>query len=88
MTLNAHPPVTLYIIFQRPKPLMWERQKFTERFQFVNKSKLVHIVVDDQLDSEAAASDRWYSEQFQTTVGLLRVKEWVQGWQHISYRTN
>ena len=67
---------------------MWERQKFTERFRFVNKSKLVHIVVDDQLDSEAAATDMWYSEQFQTTVGLLRVKEWVQGWQHISYRTN
>jgi len=32
-----------------PKPLMWERLKFTQRFEFVNFSKVEHVVADDQL---------------------------------------
>ena len=39
--------------FQTPKPLIWERQKFSRRFSFVNWSKLVHVVADDLI------SDKW-----------------------------
>ena len=45
--------------FQAPKPLMWERLKYTERFKFVNQSKVVHIIVDDIIDSEKAKDDMW-----------------------------
>ena len=30
------------------KPLIWERLKFTERFSFVNPTKVDHVVVDDR----------------------------------------
>ena len=33
---------------QERKPLIWERLKFTERFSFVNSSKVDHVVVDDR----------------------------------------
>ena len=29
------------------KPLIWERLKFTERFSFLNATKVDHVVVDD-----------------------------------------
>ena len=29
------------------KPLVWDKLKFTERFNFLNLSKVIHIVVDD-----------------------------------------
>ena len=29
------------------KPLIWERLKFTERFSFVNATKVDHVIVDD-----------------------------------------
>ena len=32
---------------QVDKPLVWDRVKSTERFRFVNESKIVHVVVDD-----------------------------------------
>ena len=38
---------------------MWERLKFTERFSFVNYSKVVHVVVDDQGDKDAAEYEPW-----------------------------
>ena len=31
---------------------MWERIKYTDRFSFVNQSQVIHVVVDDILDSE------------------------------------
>ena len=43
--------ITLFYL-QRPKPLMWERIKYTDRFSFVNQSQVIHVVVDDILDSE------------------------------------
>ena len=30
------------------KPLVWDRLKFTQRFTFVNATKVDHVVVDDQ----------------------------------------
>jgi hypothetical protein len=38
---------------------MWERLKFTERFSFVNQSKVKHVVVDDVVDMEMAGLDHW-----------------------------
>jgi hypothetical protein len=38
---------------------MWERLKFTERFSFVNQSKVKHVVVDDVVDLEMAQVDHW-----------------------------
>ena len=32
---------------QVDKPLVWDRVKTTDRFRFVNESKIVHVVVDD-----------------------------------------
>ena len=32
------------------KPLLWETVRLGERFSFVNTSKLVHVVVDDQIE--------------------------------------
>ena len=34
--------------FQEPKPLVWEAIRFTERFQFVNQSKIVSIDAYDE----------------------------------------
>ena len=36
--------------FQMAKPLLWETVRLDERFSFVNSSKLVHVVVDDQIE--------------------------------------
>ena len=47
------------MFLQAPKLLMWERLKYQERFKFVNKSKIVHVVVDDVIDSEKAKEDMW-----------------------------
>ena len=30
--------------------LMWERLKHTERFNFLEKNKVLHIVADDQIN--------------------------------------
>ena len=38
---------------------MWERLKFTERFSFVNYSKVVHVVVDDQGDKDVTEYEPW-----------------------------
>ena len=39
---------------------MWERLKLSERFSFVNTSKVVHVVADpDQGDREEAATQTW-----------------------------
>ena len=47
-------------LLQRSKPLLWERLKFSERFSFVNLSKVLHVVVDEGwLDLEQVRADRW-----------------------------
>ena len=32
--------------------LMWERLKFSERFSFVDKQKVLHIVANDRIRKE------------------------------------
>jgi len=62
----------------RSKPLLWERLKFSERFSFVNLSKVLHVVVDEGwLDLEQVRADRWHQEVTQTNVGIQQVKEWA-----------
>ena len=64
---------------------MWERLKFTERFDFVNKSKVIHIVVDDVIDSTEAKKEMWYVEELQTQKGVEMVMEWNKHSQELSY---
>jgi len=61
----------------KPKPLMWERLKFTERFNFVNASKVVHVVADDQGNTEAAENELWFAEKRQTFYGVDKVRSWA-----------
>jgi len=61
----------------KPKPLMWERLKFTERFQFVNSTKVAHIVVDDRLRSRRAEDEQWFAERAQTDHGVNAVLTWA-----------
>jgi len=60
------------------KPLMWERLKFTERFHFVNSSKVVHVVVDDRLKSKRAEEEQWFAERAQTDYGVSAVTNWAK----------
>ena len=39
-------------IFQTSKMLLWERLKFTERFSFLDKQKVMHIVANDRIRKE------------------------------------
>lgn len=42
------------------KPLLWERMKYSDRFSFVNMSKVQHVVMDEGLlDPQMVKSDRW-----------------------------
>jgi len=59
-----------------PKPLMWERIKYEDRFSFVNQTKIVHIIIDDLVDSQQAKSNIWYAERFQTQMAIRRMKLW------------
>jgi len=59
-----------------PKPLMWERLKYEERFKFVNQSKVIHIIVDDIIDSDKAKDDMWYVEKLQTQLGISQISSW------------
>ena len=66
------------------KPLVWDKLKFTERFNFLNLSKVIHIVVDeidmmsgmDEEDIDGAGSD-WAMEYYQNELGLARAMEWI-----------
>merc|ERR1719242_937958 len=59
------------------KPLIWERLKWTERFSFVEKSKVVHVVGDD--DSRRAwETDEWAAEHDQSRTGMSRLRDWVK----------
>ena len=58
---------------------MWERLKWTERFSFVNRSQVQHVVADD-----LASADWWQAEIEQTMTGVTRVKALMTtwGWSH------
>lgn len=61
------------------KPLLWERMKYSDRFSFVNMSKVQHVVMDEGLlDPKMVKSDRWYQEFAQTDFGIERVKNWAR----------
>ena len=64
------------MFLQERKPLMWERVRATERFSFVNESKIVHVVMDEVVNLERVRSDQWYHELTQTDTGIDRVKLW------------
>ena len=53
--------------------MMWELLKFTERFQFEDRSK-----ADERITSEWADNE-WSAEYSQTVSGLERVCEWSFG---------
>ena len=38
---------------------MWEREKYSKRFSFVNTTKLVHVVADDLLNEKWKLYE-WY----------------------------
>ena len=71
-------------LLQMPKPLLWERLKFTERFSFVNSSKIVHVVMDDVINVNEVQNDVWYHERLQTSKGVDSVKRWALNTGHLS----
>ena len=64
------------MFLQERKPLIWERLRSTERFSFLNESKIVHVVMDEIIDLKRVKSDQWYHELSQTDTGIARVKLW------------
>ena len=64
---------------QHSKPLMWERLKWTERFSFVNRSLVQHVVADD-LASVDWALYQWQAERDQTLTGVTRVRALMSTW--------
>lgn len=61
------------------KPLVWDRLKYTPRFDFVPKKKVIHVVVDDvEMLSALTASkqDNFAVEDLQTLAGIERIKYW------------
>ena len=68
---------------QHPKPLMWERLKWTERFSFVTSSQVQHVVADD-LYTEDWVLYQWRAETDQTLTGVKRVRALMStwGWSH------
>ena len=58
--------------------MLWERLTFSDRFEFVDQKKIVHVVMDDAVDKKKIASDEWYHELKQTDIGVQRVKTWSQ----------
>ena len=64
------------MFLQERKPLIWERLRATERFSFVNGSKIVHVVMDEVINLDRVESDQWYHELTQTDTGIKRVKQW------------
>ena len=58
--------------------MLWERLTFSDRFEFVDQKKIVHVVMDDVVDRKKIAADEWYHELKQTDIGVQRVKNWSQ----------
>ena len=51
---------------------MWERLKYSERFSFVNKSKVIHVVADDGISREWEDTE-WCGAIFRQITGELTV---------------
>ena len=64
---------------QHSKPLMWERLKWTERFSFVNRSLVQHVVADDLVSVDWALY-QWQAERDQTLTGVTRVRALMSTW--------
>ena len=45
-------------MFKTKKPLMWERSKNNERFEFVDKNKIIHVVADENINA------KWITEEW------------------------
>ena len=63
---------------QTKKPLMWERLKYEERFQFVPAGLVVHVIVDhlgDDLDKNGKTY--WWFEDSETSAGVARARAWA-----------
>ena len=56
--------------------LMWERLKHTERFNFLEKNKVLHIVADDQIN-ENWKENEWYILYFVLHVGIQIKQFWT-----------
>ena len=56
--------------------MIWERLRATERFSFVNQSRIVHVVMDQVIDLQRVRTDQWYHELTQTDTGIKRIKLW------------
>ena len=84
---------SLFILppFQHYKPLMWERLKFTERFEWVDREKVTsktpqhdnclqvrHVIVDESIGGHAGSDREFYEEVSATTIGVERIKEWSE----------
>ena len=65
------------------KPLLWSRLSLTDRFSFVDPDKIVHVVMDDNIDMERVKDDQWYHENTQTMTGVERVKHWSVSHGHL-----
>ena len=63
------------------KPLMWEALRSSERFSFVPREKVYHIIVDDVDIHKATMADEndiWSMEQTQTDVGIQKIRRWAE----------
>ena len=58
---------------------MWERLKWTERFSFVNRSQVHHVVADDLVSADWVLY-QWQAEIDQTMVGVQRVGALMTTW--------
>ena len=63
--------------------MLWERLGRSDRFSFVNQSKIVHVVMDDVIDEDKLVEDEWYHELRQTSIGVARVKGWALDQGHV-----
>ena len=58
--------------------MLWERLTFSDRFEFVDQKKIVHVVMDDVVDRKKIESEEWYHELRQTDIGVKRLRSWSQ----------
>ena len=63
--------------------MIWERLRATERFSFVNQSRIVHVVMDQVIDLQRVRTDQWYHELTQTDTGIKRIKLWSSQFGHL-----
>ena len=44
---------------QGSKPLLWEKLKDTQRFQFLDKEKVEHVIVEENKMQRVGHKDEW-----------------------------